>query len=59
MGAENALRRLEEVGSQFARETRAQMRELQDKLAMKQAQKQGRTTEGRRTLETLLTAEAF
>ncbi|CAN0098399.1 unnamed protein product [Ectocarpus sp. 13 AM-2016] len=67
MDAENALRRLEEVGSQFARETRAQMRELQDKarlgvaleLAMKQAQKQGRSTEGRRTLQTLLTAAAF
>lgn len=67
MGAEAALRYLEKIGSQFAKDTRVRLRELEVsastatslELALQQAQKQRRTTEGHRTFQTILTAAAF
>ncbi|CAM9723184.1 unnamed protein product [Ectocarpus sp. 12 AP-2014] len=67
MGYDNALRHLENIGSTFAKDTRKRLRELEAKAstvgslerAIEKAQKQRRTNEGSRTLQTILTAAAF
>ncbi|CAM9775752.1 unnamed protein product, partial [Ectocarpus sp. 13 AM-2016] len=67
MGYDNALKHLENIGSTLAKDTRKPLRELEAKAstvgslerAIKKAQKQRRTNEGSRTLQTILTAAAF
>ncbi|CAN0213602.1 unnamed protein product, partial [Ectocarpus sp. 13 AM-2016] len=66
IGYDSALTHVE-IDSAFAKDTRKRLRELQDKVstavslerAIDQAQKQRRTKEGSRTLQTILTAAAF